>query len=735
MENRPRILFLANIPSPYRADFFEELGKNLDLTVLYETDRALDRDEKWLNKQAGASYKRIFLKSRFRLSSSAFCPEVTSYLDPSKYDLIVVGVYSTPTGMYAISYMKRHKIPYVINCDGGMPGGTKGFKAWLKRHFLSGAEGYLSTGSLCDQYLTCYGAEPSKIFRYPFTSIRRERLCKEVPSAEEKRELREKLGLLSGKKVILSVGQFIPRKGYDLLIKAAGKLKEAGLDEQVSYRIIGGEELPEYREERTRMGISDMAFLPFMDSETLRDYYLAADLFVLPTREDIWGLVINEAMAAGLPVITTDACVAGMEMLPHKQQTIIPAEDIDALTDALESFLKSDVIWQNAGEENLRASEHFTIEEMARVHVDIFRQILSTRGKRILFVGTMVPDELEARAEGISAAGNRFQNNLIRNLGKAGYEVDTLSFLGSPLKEEQKAALLRGDYGPWKGVVATGGIKGKIASIRHFAKVCRTLLCDKDYVVCYNILYAWLTLPKCAKREKSKSIAIIADYSGAECFRSLPRKLYAMVMKASFRRFDTVVGLSKKISPMLRKEQKFVLMEGGIDRALYDYFQDPPRQDNTTCTILYAGLLEQVTGIDLLLSAVNMLPASFPVRILFTGKGSMMDAVKEAAASDPRISYLGHLPYEEYLEVIKGADILINPRNMNLPENRNNFPSKILEYLCSGKPVISTRFIGHEKFPQFFYCGSSPEEIKAMLTEADKLLPQKQELYDQSRKQ
>lgn len=57
---------------------------------------------------------------------------------------------------------------------------------------------------------------------------------------------------------------------------------------------------------------------------------MAADIFVHPTREDIWGLVVNEAMAKGLPVITTDRCVAGLELIKNESVgRIVPVENID----------------------------------------------------------------------------------------------------------------------------------------------------------------------------------------------------------------------------------------------------------------------------------------------------------------------------------------------------------------------------------------------------------------------
>ena len=74
-----------------------------------------------------------------------------------------------------------------------------------------------------------------------------------------------------------------------------------------------------------------------MDKKHLAEYYQASDLFVLPTRHDVWGLVIGEAMANGVSVITTDQCIAGINMLPESQ--IIPVENEKELSIKMLEFL------------------------------------------------------------------------------------------------------------------------------------------------------------------------------------------------------------------------------------------------------------------------------------------------------------------------------------------------------------------------------------------------------------
>lgn len=368
-----KVLFLANIPSPYRVDFFQELGRLCDLTVLYELEKASDRNEAWERNIADKSYKEIYLKPVIKQASSAWCPSVTEYLRDRGYDIIVVGVYSTPTGMQAVRYLKKHRIPYLINCDGGIISyGEKAFKKKLKTWLIGGASGYLSTGEESDQYLIYYGAEKDKIYRYPFTTLHEKDLLKKPLSKQEKQALQEKLGI-SEEKVILTVGNFIPRKGFDILLKAAAYLKK-----EYGIYLVGGEEIEEYRIIREQFRLTNIHYVPFMQKEKLQEYYRAADLFVLPTREDIWGLVINEAMAAGLPIITTERCVAGVEML--EKECIVPVEQEQLLAEKISDLLEHPDELERQSVRNLEKSREYTIESMAKVHKEIFDAFQEANG-------------------------------------------------------------------------------------------------------------------------------------------------------------------------------------------------------------------------------------------------------------------------------------------------------------------------------------------------------------------
>ena len=188
-------------------------------------------------------------------------------------------------------------------------------------------------------------------------------------SKEEKAGLREELGI-EEPLVVVSVGQFIHRKGYDVLLNSC-----VGLNKDIGVYIIGSEPTEEYTAFKKQHNLDNVHFVGFKKKDELKKFYSAADLFVLPTREDIWGLVINEAMAYGLPVITTDKCIAGMELVDKNNGAIVPVEDSIALQNAIVDILSDNDKLHSMAVVSSDRIRKYTIEEMAKVHADIIKEI------------------------------------------------------------------------------------------------------------------------------------------------------------------------------------------------------------------------------------------------------------------------------------------------------------------------------------------------------------------------
>lgn len=363
-----KVLFLTNYASPYRVQFFDELGLKTELTVLFSDRRENQkhRSNSWFEDGSG-NFKWVQLeKQRINIQGRALCADVVDWLK-KPWDEIVLCGYSSPTVMLAMLYLRRKKIPFWLEVDGGLIREDSRLQYRLKKMLVGAASGWLSTGKATTDYLVHYGARRESVREYPFSSLWEADILKEPVSRERKLEFRRELGMEEDK-VILSIGQFIHRKGFDVLMKAAAQLAP-----DTGIYIVGGEPTEDYLNLCRELGLKNIHFEGFKKKETLVKYYQAADLFVLPTREDIWGLVINEAMAYGLPVVTTDRCVAGLELVEDGVNGyLVPVDDPDALRGRLTEVLASD--GEKMGSASLEKIRDYTIENMAKAHLAFLQE-------------------------------------------------------------------------------------------------------------------------------------------------------------------------------------------------------------------------------------------------------------------------------------------------------------------------------------------------------------------------
>lgn len=369
-----RVLWITFIPSPYRLKFFEALGKNCDLTVLFERSNSKNRKSHW-DDFAFNGYKGIILKGITIGGYDKLCLEVGKHLNKS-YDRIVISDPTSPTGIYASALLQLKKIPYIVESDGAFPTGKKNFKLFLKKFVMSKADICLSTAKLHDEYYLECGVKKEKIRRYPFTSIGEE----DINIANEfiltdKRILRKKVDITE-RYMVLSVGRFSYNngygKGYDILLEIANKYK--GKD--VGFYIVGDDPTPEFTKLKSEKKLENVHFVGYKNKDELADYYASADVFVLLTRGDVWGLVVNEAMMYGLPVITTNRCIAGIEMVEDDiNGYIVSLNNIQNIIDKINILLNDKCLRKKISANNIKKTKNYTFESMAEKHIKILNAI------------------------------------------------------------------------------------------------------------------------------------------------------------------------------------------------------------------------------------------------------------------------------------------------------------------------------------------------------------------------
>lgn len=362
-----KVLYHTNVPSPYKVSLFNELAKHCHLTVSFERSTASDRDSRWYHKQSG-NYCVLWLNGYPLWTDSSCGMQLVQHFRKESYDVVVFGVYHTVTAMLAMQYAHNHQIRFILSSDGGFVKEDSGLKKAIKTHFISMADTYLSPGGETNRYLQYYGADADRIHWYPFTSYYQKDRVSGAASKSEKARLRAELNMQE-EYVLLGVGQMIPRKGFDTLLCAAKSLSV-----NVGIYVVGGTMPVEYQTKLGDRVRERVHFVDFMSKEKLKDYFRAADLFVLPTREDIWGLVIVEALSNALPVITTNRCNAGLELIKDKSVgRIIAPDDPNGLTVAIHDAIKDGTV---DPEVCLQRVQDYTFERMAEIHMDVFRGFL-----------------------------------------------------------------------------------------------------------------------------------------------------------------------------------------------------------------------------------------------------------------------------------------------------------------------------------------------------------------------
>lgn len=361
--NKFKVLFLTNQTSPYMVNFFNELGKFVDLKVLFEQKKS--DVESW-NSYSFDNFEGIILNG-FKISNyGSLAPSIIIYLSKRNYNFIVVSNPTSPTGIIAILFMKLFSIKYIIESEGGYPGKSFNLKEVIKRIILKNASYYLSGNATGDDYFIKYGASKEKIFRYSFSSIYQMNILPKLLTKSEKIKIREKYNL-KGKLLVIAIGRYSVEKNYKWLIKEWLKMPK-----NCSLYIIGeGPEKKSLQSEIRENKLNNVFLLDYMKHDELLNFITPFDLFVHPTKSDVWGLVINEAMSKGLPIVTTKYCLSASELIVNGENGYISELD-DSFIQKVINLLDNEDLMNKMARNNIDKIRFFTFETMAYDHLKLF---------------------------------------------------------------------------------------------------------------------------------------------------------------------------------------------------------------------------------------------------------------------------------------------------------------------------------------------------------------------------
>lgn len=384
MKSRKTAL-LTEIISPYRIPVFNVIAKELGEQFKVFFYGKLGKRRSWEIHILRINFRYEMLPGICLQKAGGtpyfVNPTIIYHLWRFNPDVVISGGYNHPSSLLALFYAKLYGKRLILWSESNIfdKRSSSKMKRAYKEWFVKNCTEYVVPGKAAFEYLIDLGAPEEKVWiapdavdNYYFT---------EMSEKAEKRinEFKEKKGY--PKKVLLYVGRLIKEKGVLDLLKAFEKISDKKRNLGLVLVGKGGEE-ENYKNFCAEKNLKNIFFEGFIPQSQLPVYYAAADVFVLPTYSDTWGLVLNEAMACKLPVISSNVAGASFDLIDEGRNGFtFKKGNIDDLVCQILRVLNGNI--EKMGEESFKIIKNYSPKRCAQGFVEVIRQTKNlTYGKK-----------------------------------------------------------------------------------------------------------------------------------------------------------------------------------------------------------------------------------------------------------------------------------------------------------------------------------------------------------------
>jgi glycosyltransferase involved in cell wall biosynthesis len=374
-----RVTVVTNILSPYRIPLYRRLGSmpGLDVTVNLLAESEANRQWRVDLQSNGFSTRVLPGKSLYLLSRWELPVHLNhglgKALKAQNPDVVMVSGWEQVGYWQTAWWCRSHGVPLVLHNGSTHTSGLHTGRACMtmRRVMVRMATSYVAYGSLAREYLISLGASPERV-HVGFNTVDVDAMAAAVWNE------RARLDFSSQRSgyppvVLLYVGRLIPLKRVDVLLQA---LAQIGADD-VALLIVGsGPEEDRLRSLASSLNLQNVFFEGFHQPSELPRYYALADALVLPSDREVWGLVVNEALAAGLYVIASDRIGAACDAIrPGWNGDTFEGGSVSSLAARMEGLRRTlDQVAQRRNDIVADAQVRLSIDQMAAAFSAAFYQ-------------------------------------------------------------------------------------------------------------------------------------------------------------------------------------------------------------------------------------------------------------------------------------------------------------------------------------------------------------------------
>ncbi len=389
-EKKFRIAFTITHPIPCRVPIYKKLSSNpkLDFKIYFLSDPGIrevyDRQFchffKWDTLDISqVNYEILSPGKKGNNFMKTFCGgmRIMSDISKNKYDAVVIPGYGMPFYWLVFLGVFLSRTPKVLLGEPrfpeiNVPGFKKIFKKPLLRYLFKKVEAFGYIGTQAKKFFLDYGVENSKLFFTPYAANNDYFFAKSEELSPRKQELRSRFGIPEGLPVILYLSKINKNKGAYELLRVFENISTAA-----ALVYVGSGPLLKDLESYVRARrLANVFFFGFQNISQVSNFYALADIFVLFSRAESWGLVVNEAMCFGLPVITTDAVMASYDLVREAENGyVLGAGDTEALARCLCGLLADPQLRRRMGERSLEIIRPWNYDEFVKGLLDAFSSI------------------------------------------------------------------------------------------------------------------------------------------------------------------------------------------------------------------------------------------------------------------------------------------------------------------------------------------------------------------------